>query len=91
VHIDVEELGGGAAAEIEGERIDYKYDIEKKSIIFYVDRQFINRDVDIYVNGEFLMAVKVGNKGNIKVNKQSQVGRYLVDALNDKAEVLLLI
>jgi ATPase len=91
VHIDVEELGSSAKEEVEGERMDYKYDIEKKSIIFYVDRQFINKDVDIYVNGEFLMAVKVGNKGNIKVNKQSQVGRYLVDALNDKAEVLLLI
>jgi ATPase len=91
VHIDVEEMGSEPKRETEGEQIDYRYDIEKKSIIFYVGEQYINKDVDIYVNDEFLMAVKVGNKGNIKVNKQSQVGKFLADALNEKAEVRLLI
>lgn len=91
VHIDVEESGGEEAKEAEGKEIQYDYDITKKAIIFYAGDEYVDKEVDIYVNDEFLLAAKVGKKGNIKVNKQSQVGRYLVDALNQKEKVVLLV
>ena len=76
---------------LQGKDIEYDYDITKKAIVFYVDEEYIDKEVDVYVNDEFLIAAKVGKKGNIKVNKQSQVGKYLVNALNSKQKVVLLV
>ncbi|MBW2992331.1 PINc/VapC family ATPase [Candidatus Woesearchaeota archaeon] len=91
VHLDIVEMDKEPAKEAEGMEIGYDYEIRKKSIVFYVEEMHVNKDVDIYVNDEFLLAARVGNKGRIKVNKLSQVGKYLVNSLNDKEKVVLLV
>jgi len=91
VHLDVEELEKEPAKEAEGKEIRYDYDITKKAVIFYVGAENADKEVDVYVNDEFLLAAKIGIKGNIKVNKQSQLGKYLVNALNNKEKVVLLL
>jgi ATPase len=91
VHLDIVEMEHEPVQKAEGMEIGYDFEIRKKSIVFYVEETHINKEVDIYVNDEFLLAAKVGNNGRIKVNKQSQVGKYLVNALNDKEKIVLLV
>ena len=41
-----------------------------------------HKDVDIYLNEEFLMTAKAGKTGIIKVKKDNNIGKTIMDAIN---------
>lgn len=92
VHIDVQEkTTNGKKGEIKGNSVEYETEITKKAIVFYLGQNMIDKEVDIYVNNEYLMSAKAGKNGNIKINKQSQIGNYLVNAINSEEEIKIVM
>jgi predicted PilT family ATPase len=50
-----------------------------------------NKDVDVLLNDEFLMTAKAGKSGLIKVKKNNNVGRIILNAVNKGEKVRLVV
>ncbi len=81
MHIDLRELMS--------EKDEVKYTISERnnSLIFFINNN--GKQVDFYVDDTFLFRAISGKRGEIKVNKKSDIGRKLVYALDNKRDVKL--
>ena len=50
-----------------------------------------NKDVDIYVGEEFILSAKAGKTGIIKIKKSNNIGRKLMEALQNKEKISLRV
>jgi len=75
--LDVREL----VQEIPSQSIGYESDIGKKNIKFFVEPHLVNRDVDLYLNGDYLLTAKVGKNAVIKLKRAHKIGKLITDAL----------
>ena len=80
ISIDVREL------KKEKNKIKYHLQEEKKHIRLFTER---NKDVEIYVDNEFLSSAISSKKGEIKINKQGDIGRSLLNALSKNKTIEL--
>ncbi|MBI4453282.1 Flp pilus assembly complex ATPase component TadA [Candidatus Woesearchaeota archaeon] len=71
-----------SAGQGKGQAIEYNVMINRNSIVFDVDQEYIGKDVSIVVNGSMLMIAKVGKKARVKVRKDNAMGKLMVDAVN---------
>jgi len=78
ISIDVREL----VQEIPSQSIAFDFDIGKKSIKFFVQPHLVDRDIDIYLQGDYLLSAKVGKNAVVKLKKVHKIGKLIVDALN---------
>ncbi|MBT4541058.1 Flp pilus assembly complex ATPase component TadA [Candidatus Woesearchaeota archaeon] len=94
IKIDVKpisELKSSGSNNEEGEVIEYNSSIGKKSIIFDTDPKHVGKEVDIVVNGDYLLTAKVSKKARVKVRKDNKIGKIIVDAINIGEEVELVL
>ena len=56
-------------------------------IIFFVHKP--GKNVDFYIDGTFMFRAISGKKGEIKVNKKSDIGKSLLYALDNNRDVVL--
>ncbi|MBS3133737.1 Flp pilus assembly complex ATPase component TadA [Candidatus Woesearchaeota archaeon] len=67
--------------------IEFKINEDKRDIVFYVNDKHTGKSVEILIDNDYLCNLIVGKKGNISVNKKSDIGYRLLKALNDNKEV----
>ena len=84
IHIDVE-----VKTPTLGKEISFQVSEGGSSINLLVDPTFIGKKVDVYIQDEFLLNSQVGKKARIKVDKQSENGRKLVNAVIGNQEIKL--
>jgi len=74
-----------------GQTIEFNTEIKKKNIVFYLDMQFKDKNIGIYVNEDYLLTAKSGKTGLIKIKKNNKIARILADAINagDKIKLML--
>ena len=84
IHIDVE-----IKTPTIGQEIPFEVSEGGSSINLLVDPIFIGKKVDVYVQDEFLFNSQVGKKARIKVDKHSENGRRLVNAVMGNQQVKL--
>jgi ATPase len=97
--VEVRELGerkksyskGDAGEAEKQEEVAYNLDIDKKSVKFHLDIKMQNKDVDVYLKDEFLMTAKAGKTGVIKVKKNNNIGKVILEAINKGEKIRLLI
>jgi ATPase len=87
ISIDVQEL----SRQSKQQSMPYEAQISKKAVQFFLNAKFKSKDVDIHVEGDYLLSAKVGKAGVIKIAKNNKIGRILVDAVNsgEKIDILL--
>jgi ATPase len=73
------------------EEVPYQLEIDKKTIKFNLDIKMQNKDIDVYVNDELLMTAKAGKTGLIKVKKNNNLGKVILDAYNKGEKIKLLV
>ena len=75
------------------EQRDVPFEINHKKNQLFIELgiEMQNRDVDIYVGEEFLLSAKAGKTGIIKIKKSNNIGRRLMDALNRKEKIRLVV
>ena len=73
ISIDVREL------KKEKNKIKFQLQEEKTHIRLFTEQ---NKDVEIFIDNEFLSSAISSKKGEIKINKQGDVGRALLSALS---------
>ena len=74
-----------------GDGIPYTTQMTKKGITFFVDHKYKEKDIRIFVNGEFVVTVKSGSAANFKISRKNSLGKMIVDALNMKEKVELRV
>lgn len=82
ISIDIQELKSKAHETTSKEPLDYDVQLSKKYIEFRVDESLLNKPVDILVDGDLIMTVNVGKKGEINIKKAHQMGKVIMNAVN---------
>ncbi|MFC1801615.1 PINc/VapC family ATPase [Nanoarchaeota archaeon] len=78
IGIDVQPMGRATGLEI-------VFDVDiRKNISFYLDQAYANKDIEIYSGDEMLMLAKSSKKAQIKLNKQSSIGREVMKAIDSE-------
>jgi len=85
--IDIREID----KKTQGQSISFNTEIKKKNIIFYLDMQFKDKNIDIYINDDYLLTAKSGKSGLIKIKKNNKIARILVDAINAGENIKLML
>ncbi|MBI1935607.1 Flp pilus assembly complex ATPase component TadA [Candidatus Woesearchaeota archaeon] len=79
----------GAAKE--QKEVPFEIAHKKNALLIELGMGMQNRDVDIYVGDEFLLSAKAGKTGTIKIKKSNNIGRRMMDALNRREKVRMLV
>ena len=83
VKIDVEEL---KELRQEKEVVDFEVLERKNNVIFFV-KDHVGKTADIFCGDEFLFSAMVGKKGDIKVNKRSEIGKKIINGFDSKKKI----
>jgi ATPase len=83
ISVDIQEMKEGSAGHI----LPYEVSITKRTAQFRLDSKAQFKDVEIYVNGDYLLSAKVGKSGVLKVHRSNKIGRILIDAINTGEEI----
>ena len=75
------------------EQKDVSFEIshKKNQLLIELGIDMQNRDVDIYVNEEFILSAKAGKTGTIKIKKSNNIGRRLMEALNKQEKLRIVV
>src|SRR3989339_1771278 len=90
---NIDEKYGSAAkgAAKEGREVPFEIGHKKNNLLIELGIDMQNKDVDIYVNEEFILSAKAGKTGTIKIKKNNNIGRRLMEALNRKEKIRLVV
>ena len=89
----IDEKYGSAAkgAAKEGREVPFEIGHKKNNLMIELGIDMQNRDIDIYVNEEFVLSAKTGKTGLIKIKKNNNIGRRLMEAMNRKEKIRLVV
>ena len=65
--------------------VEFKVMEKGAYIVLVLDKELVGKNVDVYVNGEYLFSATVGKKGMVKVKKLSDHGKQLLRGLAREA------
>lgn len=88
IGIDVQELD---TEEERNREIQYELDIKQKNIAFDLGIKMQNKDVDLYIGNAYFMTAKAGSTGIIKIKKNNNVGKRLMQSINSGEKVRLVV
>ena len=74
-----------------GKQIDFEVSEAGSAVTLMVDEEVIGRTVDVYIEDEFVLSSQVGKKARLKVDKRSEAGKKIVNAIIAGQEMLLFL
>jgi len=86
IGLDIRELAAQPKKPI-GNEIPYRVAGSTKHIEFLLGDQWSGKDVDIFVNNEYLATFAVGMKGVVRVKKSNKLGLVLIEAVEHHEKV----
>ncbi len=86
IGLDIRELGE-QPSKPKGKEIPYRVTGSSKHAEFLLGDQYSGRDVNIYVNDEYLATFAVSHKGVVRIKKSNQYGQRLIRALDNDEKI----
>ncbi len=74
-----------------GKEIDFEVSETGPSVNVMVDEDVIGRTVDVYVDDELVISSQVGKKARVKIDKRSDAGRKIVNAILGGEEIKVFL
>jgi ATPase len=74
-----------------GKEIDFEVSESGPSVNVMVDENVIGRTVDVYVDDELVISSQVGKKARVKIDKRSEAGRKIVNAILGGEEIKVFL
>jgi ATPase len=74
-----------------GKEIEFDISESGSSVNILVDDEVVGRTVDVYVEDDYIMSSQVGKKARVKVDKRSQAGRSIVNAILAGQEIKVFL
>ena len=91
IGLDVQEKGGKGFSREASDGIAFHSEITGKHIILSVDKELINRNVSILLDGDYLLTAHVSKEGTIKIKKKNKIGKIIANALNAGENLRVLL
>ncbi|HEU5461786.1 MAG TPA: PINc/VapC family ATPase [Nitrososphaeraceae archaeon] len=85
LRIDIE-----AKPPVHDKEMDFQINESGSSIIISADKKEVGSNVGIYINNQFLLSSQIGRKSRIKVDKRSEYGKKLLNAISTSSDIKLL-
>ena len=82
LRIDIEAKNAGL-----GKQIDFQINESGPSITITTEKKDIGANVGIYVDNQFLLSSQIGRKARIKIDKRSEVGKKLKNAILNSSDI----
>ncbi len=79
ISIDVKPLSNKEAKK--AEPVSFSSRIHKSNVQLMLDHAHRNKDIEIYVDGDYLLTAKASKSGLIKISRKNKLGRILHDAI----------
>src|SRR3989338_6710454 len=79
----------GAAKE--NKEVPFELNFKKNNILIEMGLDMQNKDVNIYVGEEFILSAKAGKTGSIKIKKNNPIGRRLMEGMNKREKIRLVV
>ncbi len=68
----------------------FDFTIGKKSVILKFKQRFANREIDLFIDDDFVMNAKIGSNAVLKISKKNKIGRLIEEAVDSgKLRVML--
>lgn len=74
-----------------GKEIEYEVSEAGSAVTILVDEDVIGKTIDIYIDDEFVLSSQVGKKARVKVDKRSEAGKRVVNAIIAGQDMRLFI
>ena len=74
-----------------GKEIEFDISESGSSVNILVDDKVVGRTVDVYVEDDYIMSSQVGKKARVKVDKHSEAGRSIVNAILAGQEIKVFL
>ena len=74
-----------------GKEIEFEVSEAGSAVTLLVDEEVIGRTVDVYIDDEFVLSSQVGKKARIKVDKRSEAGKKIVNAIIAGQDMMLFL
>ncbi len=90
IGLDIHELGEQPKkpkGEGKGEGIPYRVTGSHNHVEFLLGDQYSAKDVDIYLNDEYLATFAVGKKGVVRIKRSNKFGKTLMDAMDNHEKI----
>ncbi len=82
IGLDVRPLGVEAKKPPKGDEIQYRVTGSSKHVEFLLGDKYAGKDVDIYLNDEYLATFAVSKQGVVRIKKSNKFGNVLIGALD---------
>jgi ATPase len=86
VHIDVE-----VKTPTLGREVQFEVSESGSAITLLVDEEVIGRAVDLYIDDEYVISSQVGKKARVKIDKRSDAGKQVFNAVVSGQEMRLFL
>lgn len=86
--IEVQELKKGMSASSNTEEVHYDVEVSKKYVIFYLDEEYADKNMDLSHDGDYLLTAKVGYDSKIKIKNNNKIGKILMGAVNNREKIV---
>ena len=74
-----------------GKEIEFDISESGSSVNILLDDNIIGRTVDVYVEDEYVISSQVGKKARVKIDKRSEAGKKIVNAIIGEEEVKVFL
>lgn len=64
-----------------GKQVDYDYEEKGSSLVFSFGEKMKGKELSFYSNKEYIFSATAGNKGQVKINKTSEIGEKVLKAV----------
>ena len=91
ISIDVQELGKPEKAVDSEKTITFDAEITKKKVVMHVDPLYSGKNVNVFIEKDYLLTVNVGKDGLIKINRKNKIGQLITDAINTREKITLVV
>ena len=88
--INIEALAKNAKHYAEDE-IDFDSQISKNSVLFFVDDEYIGKNVEVYLDDDYLLTANIGKKAKIKIHAKNKIGKMLAEAIRHDGNIRLIL
>ncbi len=89
IGLDIKEFGEQEQPDAEGEEVNFTLDQSNKYLIFLTNIK--NKNLDFYIENEYLFSATSSKEGDIRIHKQSKLGKTLKEALERKNLRIVMI
>ena len=75
----------------EQKEIEFEIAHKKNALLIELGIDMQNKEVDVYIGEEFLLSAKAGKTGSIKIKKSNNIGRRIMQALQNQEKICLRV